>query len=222
MMLSGGGEVLSEESCEAAQSRQVPMYHSTDQPTAIDGGFYGFGIFVADYPSGTVRRHSGGMPGWVSQVAWVRESGFAVAILANSWPAAFDGVDDAVECIVASEAGVEMPDMSLPSDPDSWKGFPGVYDAVFEDGYRFEVVIERDGDHLVMTAPHPNNPDQAISRTLENLHDATFRFWVNAGSWWDVTFIEGPGDPGSIRWLRNLRFVGFRSGVRHGGGRVAP
>jgi CubicO group peptidase (beta-lactamase class C family) len=223
MMLSGGGGVMSEVSCEAAQDRQVPMYHSPGRPTSIDGGFYGFGIFVDDYPSGTVRRHGGGIPGWVAQIAWVRSEGFAVAMLANSWPAAFNGVDDAVQCILSAEIGVTMPDMSVPSDPDSWTRFPGKYDAVFEDGYRFEVVVERVGDDLLLTAPHPESPDQTMTRTLQNLHDGTFRLWVHSGSWWDLTFISHPGNPAPVRWLRNQRFVGIKRGIRsRSGGRVAP
>jgi CubicO group peptidase (beta-lactamase class C family) len=223
MMLTGGGEVLSERSCAAAQGRQVPMHHAPGRPTSIDGGYYGFGIFVEDFPSGTVRQHGGGIPGWVARIAWVKEEGFAVAMLANSWPAAFSGVDDAVQCILTAEIGVTMPDMSVPSDPDTWHRYPGVYDAVYDDGYRFEVVIERDGDDLLMTAPNPENPDQRITRTLENLHHGTFRFWVHSGSWWDVTFISHPGNPAPVRWLRNQRFVGFKRGMRTGsGGRVRP
>ena len=223
MMLSGGGELLSEASCEAAQDRQVPMYHSPGRPTSIDGGYYGFGIFVDDYPSGTVRRHGGGIPGWVAQIAWVREQGFVVAILANSWPAAFTGVDEAAQCILAAETGVTMPDMSVPSDPETWGRLSGVYDAVYDDGYRFEIVIERSGDDLLMTAPNPHDPAQNITRILENLHHGTFRFWASSGSWWDITFISHPGNPPPVRWLRNQRFVGLRRDVRPPAGRrVVP
>jgi len=223
MMLTGGGEVLSDASCAAAQARQVPMYHDPGRPTGIDGGYYGFGIFVGDYPSGTVRQHGGGIPGWVAQIAWVTSEGFAVAMLANSWAAAFAGVDDAVQCILANEVGLTTPDMGVPSDPESWSRFTGVYDAVYDDGYRFEVVIELDGDSLLITAPNPEDPDQVMIRTLENLHDGTFRFWVHPGSWWDMTFIAHPGNPEPVRWLRNQRFVGLSRGVRsQSGGRVTP
>jgi CubicO group peptidase (beta-lactamase class C family) len=214
MMLSSGGEVLSPSACDAAQARQISTFHNPGRPTSIDGGHYGFGIFVDDFPSGTIRHHGGGIPGWVARIAWVRSEGFAVAMLANSWPNAFGGVSEAVECILESELGVTMPDMSVPSDPATWHGFPGVYDAVYDDGYRFEVVIERSGDDLLMTAPNPSNPDQLITRTLENLHHGSFRFWESSASWWDVSFISDPGNPEPVRWLRNMRFVGLRQGVR--------
>jgi hypothetical protein len=222
LMLTGCREVLSEASCEEVQAAKVPLHHYGGRPTSIGGGAYGYGIFVDEYPSATVRQHGGGIPGWVARLTWIRSERFAVAMLANSWPSASNGVYDAVECILSAELGVTMPEMGEPSDPASWADFQGTYDAVFEDGYRFEVEVVRDGDDLRMTAPNPQNSDQTVTRTLQNLHHSTFRFRVNTQNWWDVTFISNPGSPAPVRWLQNPRFVGLSRGYRSGGERFVP
>jgi CubicO group peptidase (beta-lactamase class C family) len=208
MMLSGGGDVLSATSCEAAQRPQAPLYHSAGRPTSIGGGSYGYGLFVDEYPSATVIGHGGGIPGWVAQVYWVRSERFAVAMLANSWERAFNGLWEAVECISDSVLGATMPDMSEPSDPSTWSPYAGTYNAVFEDGFTFDVVIELEDDTLYMTAPKLSDPTETITQALENLHDSTFRYRPDPESWWDVTFLPADGDTAPARWIRNLRFVG--------------
>ena len=223
MMLSDGGEVLSASSCVAAQRPQAPMYHYSGRPLSTGGGSYGYGLFIGDYPSATVIGHGGGIPGWVAQVDWVRSKRFAVAMLANSWPNAFDGVWDAVECISDAAVGVTMPDMSEPGDPVTWSRYQGTYNAVFEDGFSFEVVLELEDDTLYMTAPNPSNPAETITRALENLHDSTFRFRPDSGSWWDVTFLPDGSGVSPVRWIRNLRFVGRKAIVpRRTAGRRQP
>jgi len=221
IMMNGGEEVLRRRSASMAQAPQVPLLFYAGRPTGIDGGSYGFGLFVEDYPEGRVVRHSGGIPGFVAQVAWVPSQGFAVVMLANSWPNALKGLVDAVECVLESSIGFTMPDMSEPSDPSTWPRYAGTYNAVFEDGFEFEVIVEyRDGE-LLMTAPDPNNPSQIITRVLENVHASGFLFRPNANDWWGVTFVPGKGKGPGVRWLRNERFVGFRKMAAHSGTRRA-
>jgi CubicO group peptidase (beta-lactamase class C family) len=223
IMMNGGENVLSSKSAFMAQAPQVPLLFYPAHPTSIDGGSYGFGLFVDDYPDGRVVRHSGGIPGWVSQVAWVPSQGFAVVMLANSWPDAFNGLVDAVECVLESSIGFTMPEMSEPSEASTWSRYAGTYDAVYEDGFEFEVIVEyRDGE-LLMTAPDPNDPSQRITRVLENVHASGFLFRPNPNDWWEVTFVSGKGNGPGVRWLRNLRFVGFRKmATRSGFRRSAP
>jgi CubicO group peptidase (beta-lactamase class C family) len=211
LMMAGGGDVLSASSCEAAQRPQAAMYHYSGRPSSIGGGSYGFGLFIDEYPSATVTWHNGGIPGWVAHVAWIRSERFAVAMLANSWGNAINGLWEAVECISEAAVGVTTPDMSEPSDPATWSRYAGTYEAVFEDGFNFEVVVELDDDQLYMTAPNPSDPTETITRALGNLHDSTFRFRPNAGSWWDVTFIPAGGETAPVRWIRNNRFVGRKA-----------
>jgi hypothetical protein len=211
LMMAGGGDVLSAASCEAAQQPQVPMYHYSGRPSSTGGGSYGYGLFIGEYPSATVIGHGGGIPGWVAQVDWVRSERFAVAMLANSWPNAFNGLWEAVECVSEAAVGVTMPDTSEASDPSTWTAYAGTYNAIFEDGFNFEIVIELEDDTLYMTAPNPSNPDETITRTLENLHDSTFRFRPDPESWWDVTFLPAGGDTTPARWIRNSRFVGQKA-----------
>jgi CubicO group peptidase (beta-lactamase class C family) len=210
IMMRGGEEVLSRQSARMAQAPQVPLLFYPGLPAGIDGGSYGYGLFVEDYPDGRVVRHGGGIPGWVSQVAWVPAEGFAVVMLANSWDDAFGGVQNALECVLEGAIGFSMPDMSEPSDPSTWPRFAGTYDAVFEDGFEFEVIVEYRNGELLMTAPDYSNPSQMITRTLENVHASGFLFRPDQSSWWEVTFIPGKGKGPAVRWLRNQRFVGFR------------
>jgi CubicO group peptidase (beta-lactamase class C family) len=211
LMMAGGGDVLSASSCGAAQQPQVSMYHEAGRPTSIGGGSYGFGLFIDQYPSATVIGHSGGIPGWVAHVYWVRSERFALAMLANSWPNAFNGLWDAVECISEAAVGVTMPDTSEPSDLSTWPPYAGTYNAVFEDGFEFQVVVALDDDQLYMTAPKLSDPTETITRALENLHDSTFRYRPDPESWWDVTFLPAGGDTAPARWIRNLRFVGQKA-----------
>lgn len=223
-MMRGGEDVLSRQACASAQVQQTPLLHYGGRPTSIGGGAYGFGLFVDEYPSGKIVWHSGGIPGWVANVGWIPGERVAVAMLANSWPDATNGVRQAVECIYDAVAGFQLPDMSEPSEPSTWPKYAGTYDAVFEDGFEFEVVVQYDNGELLMTAPNPNNPAQRITRTLENIHASTFRFWANQTSWWDMTFVPGKGKPAPVRWLRNPRFVGLKriSPYRSTGRRVSP
>lgn len=224
IMIGGGEDVLSRRSCAKAQAPQAPLLHYGGRPSSIGGGSYGFGLFVDKYPDGKVVWHSGGIPGWVAHVGWIPSERFAVAILANSWPDATNGVRQAVECIYDSALSFTMPDMSQPCDPSTWPRYAGIYDAIFEDGFEFEVVVESENDELLMTTPNPLNPEQRITRTLENIHASTFRFWVDQNNWWDMTFVPGNVKPAPVRWLRNPRFVGLKriSPYRATGRRGSP
>jgi CubicO group peptidase (beta-lactamase class C family) len=224
LMLGGCGEVLDRGSCAAMQQRQTPrIYGDVVRSYSIGGGYYGYGLFVDEFPAATITSHGGGMPGWVANVSWIRAEGFAVALLANTWPSGYEALVQAAVCIYESLLGVTTPDMSQPSDPQTWSRFAGTYDATYDDGYHFEVVVEQEAQALLMTAPNPQNPDENITRELDNIAGGAFIFWVNPESWWTVTFIETPGDPSSIRWMRNQRFGAIRRvAPLHGGGRVSP
>ena len=45
---------------------------------------YGFGCFLESFEGGTVVRHGGGIPGFVSELAWFREMDLTVVVLSNS------------------------------------------------------------------------------------------------------------------------------------------
>jgi CubicO group peptidase (beta-lactamase class C family) len=224
IMMTGGGDVLSRGAAAMMQERHEPMYYASGgPPMGIDGGHYGFGIFVDDYPDAVLRWHDGGIPGWVSNLSWIRSEGFAVAILANSWPSAHQLQWDIAECVYDELLGVSFPDMTEPSDPSTWSRYKGTYDAVFEDGYEFEAIVELEGDTLFITVPDYSNPTENITSELECLHGSTFRFWPNPSSWWTVSFIPGEGNPAPISWIRNNRFVGQRRvEARQGGSRRRP
>jgi CubicO group peptidase (beta-lactamase class C family) len=224
LMMSGGGDLLGRNSCEEMQRRHVPRLNDiSGLPPSIDGGHYGYGLFIDDYPDATVTWHSGGVPGYVGSVFWIRSEGFAVAVLANTWPSGFAAINEIFACIADAVAGVTMPDMGEPSDPATWGRYTGIYDSVFEDGFEFEVVVEKDAEALLMTAPNPQDPGVLITRELENTAGSHFLFVIDPGSWWPITFVADPGDPAPVRWIRNSRFCGTRRApVRVPDGRLAP
>jgi CubicO group peptidase (beta-lactamase class C family) len=223
MLMTGGGEVLSRGAAAMMQEAHAAKYHSGRPSLGIDGGHYGFGIFVDEYPDAVLRWHDGGIPGWVSNLSWIHSEGFALAILANSWPSAHQRQWDIAECVYDALLEVSFPDMSQPSDPSTWSRYRGTYDAVFEDGFEFEAVVELEGGELFITVPDYTNPSESITSEMECLHGSTFRFGQNQSGWWTVTFIEARGHRAPIRWLRNNRFVGQREfEPRHGGRRHRP
>ena len=56
MMVGGENEVLSRGAVAMLQEPQTPMYHKPGRPSSIGGGSYGFGVFIDEYPAGTVSR----------------------------------------------------------------------------------------------------------------------------------------------------------------------
>jgi CubicO group peptidase (beta-lactamase class C family) len=208
-MLADGGHLLSRSSAKSMQAPQVQRYTPSFAGWSRDGGFYGLGLFVDSYPEATIVWHDGGVPGWVGHLSWTLEKRFAVALLANSWPSGFNGLTEIAKCIYRSVPGIEMPDMSEPSPTDTWSGFAGTYDAVFEDGGEFEVTVFIENETLRMTAPDPANPDRTITRSLESINGPVFRFWAHTGSYWDLTFLRQKASGSAYRWLRNQRFVGL-------------
>ena len=224
LMMAGCEGLLSRTSCTEMQRRQTPRLNDNfGLPPSVDGGHYGYGLFIDDYPDATVRWHNGGVPGYVGSVYWIRSQDFAVAVLANTWPSGAAAIMEIFQCVTESAAGISLPDMAEPSDPNSWTRFAGSYDSTFEDGYEFEIVVEAAEGALLMTAPNPANPTELITRELENTAGSQFLFVIDSGNWWPVTFVADPGNPPPVRWLRNSRFGGLRRlPIREPRDRLAP
>jgi CubicO group peptidase (beta-lactamase class C family) len=224
LMLSDGGDVLSSAASARVQEPQVPRIYTPGGPYSIGGGHYGYGLFIDEYPDATITWHDGGVPGWVGSLSWVRSEGFAVALLANTWPSGFAALDDIERCVFESVLGITQPDMRQPSDPATWKRYRGTYDTIFEDGYLFEVVVELEDGVPFITVPNLDDPTELVTCELENVDRSSFVFYPPFGGWWIVTFIDGPGVPGHVRWIRNQRFVGTRraGAPRRPSGRLAP
>jgi hypothetical protein len=186
-------------------------------------GSYGFGTFIDQFPELVVAWHDGGVPGWVGHVSWVRSEGFAVALLGNSWPSGFNALAATAECIYGSVLGVELPDMSEPSDPSTWSPCTGTYDIVDDEGNELQATVNLGDSGLSVTFPDSETPGQTVTAPMDNLHGLAFRFWDSPTSWRIVTFIHGQGTPPAIRWARNDRFAGQRlNDLRRATGRLEP
>ena len=223
LMMRECDDVISPRACTDAQSPQMPLLFYGGRPTSLGGGSYGFGLFIDAYPDAPFAWHDGGVPGGVSSLSGIRSEGIAVALLANSWWAAFDGLRQAEACIYESAFGISRPDMRRPGHPSTWSRYVGTYDAIFEDGFEFEAVVKLENGSLMITVPHPDVDGMTITRELENVHGSAFILRPDPTSWWEITFVDAATDTGPTRWIRNLRFVGERRPeVRRVRRRAAP
>jgi CubicO group peptidase (beta-lactamase class C family) len=82
-----------------------PLAYRTSGPAAIS---YGFGLFAEDDPAlGSITHHSGGYPGYGSQMRWHPATGTGAIVLANSTYAAAGGL--ARELLAAMVAEYRRP-----------------------------------------------------------------------------------------------------------------
>jgi len=84
-----GTHPLSRASRREMQQPMVPLvpgvsFSSTDADPELDGGGYGFGLFIVDHLRwGRIVSHGGGYPGFGSNMRWHAPSGLGVVVLAN-------------------------------------------------------------------------------------------------------------------------------------------
>lgn len=76
LMMSDGGELLSEESVAAMQGHQIYLDYDPDY-------FYGFGVFIEPYQDLEVRYHGGNVPGWGTVLLCVPERGYVAQRVAD-------------------------------------------------------------------------------------------------------------------------------------------
>jgi len=79
--------VLSRASRRLMQRIHTSMPAPADRPAEpqLEGIGYGFGLMVEnDVRFGLIAQHSGGLPGWSSNMRWHQESGIGVVVFANT------------------------------------------------------------------------------------------------------------------------------------------
>jgi CubicO group peptidase (beta-lactamase class C family) len=85
-------------------------YSSTTHTWTTTGGGYGFGLNVLPHPKlATVVTHSGGLPGFGSNMRWVRQTGVGVVSLANATYAPMDRTNASVLDALGEAGAVTMP-----------------------------------------------------------------------------------------------------------------
>jgi len=213
LLMSGGGDVLTEASAQAMQAPQQFMDYTADQ-------YYGFGIFRETYKGVDVLQHGGNIPGWSAMVMWVPEHRFAVAALDNAFPATLTGTPHcAIEAFLAL---VDVPPPVCNLEPATWGRFAGHYEGLDAAGTWLATTVTSTATTLGLVfddIPDPRDPTRPYASPLIQtcglagaLGDRTFAFDGNADGAPDdvITFLRDPDDP-LVTWMRNRIFVGRRA-----------
>jgi len=209
LLMEGGGPVLTQESADAMQARQVWCHYTPDM-------YYGYGIVNDRYNGVDVRYHDGSVIGWGTMVLWVPESRFAVAVLANTPEPLANAAFCALDAVLAPPP-VDPPDLT--TSPATWGRDLGHYDFTDVTGADFPADVDRSGAHLRVTLGSGSALFDPGSALLYQIYHDTFVVDLDGdgAAETDLTFIAGPGSPGATRWLRYRYAVGGRQpGVRLG------
>lgn len=204
-LMEGGGSVITPESAEELQSPQVSLHQ-------LPGQFYGYGVFVEDWEGRRVLEHGGSIPGWSSNLMWIPEEKFAVAVTGNS-KAAFSITTD---CVLREALGIERPTLpDLSTDPKTWKRYQGFYLIRDQEGNQFPGAVVRRGNTLRLGVLDPETGKVEWLEGRQMYLDTFFVDLDGDGVWTspleEITFIETTGTQGQpAMWLRNRYYVGQR------------
>ncbi|MBK7780159.1 MAG: beta-lactamase family protein [Ardenticatenia bacterium] len=214
-LMDDGGEILAPESVAAMTTRH---YKAEGLPWAQRSG-YGYGIFLEDFrrikaPSQavTVFQHSGNGRGYSTELYWLPEQGFAIAILINQ----YGTMRGTVDCALRQLAGVERaPPPAVANLPSTWERYAGSYAMQDMVGYRWTAHVEKSGNRLTI-----QQPDwlllPVVNEAIPEPVAMTYRFLDTFAYRYDaeqiITFEPGGADPKHSGWLRSQRLVGQRLG----------
>ncbi len=205
-LLTNGGEgLLSEAAIARMLGDRVPTY---DLP---EGQEYGYGLFATEIDGMMVYYHAGANVGWASNMVWVPEAKFAVAIVINTVAGTSAVTSHALESVL----GLRFEDPEDPTtDPATWERYAGAYRLRDEEGTPFFIHVAHEADALTATLMHPELGLQVLP--LEQLYFDTFWFDLDGDGMPSLlemmTFIEGPEGPAARMWIRNRVYVGKRFG----------
>lgn len=139
-----GAQVLNEESFDLLTQRTI----------GLDGegpwSWYGYGLFGREEDGHTVVGHSGGMPGFVSEIVGDLDTGVGIVWLMNALSSGVPGADRAHALRLArAELEHASPPMELPpSDPTrvpEAAAYAGTYDSADR-----SFTLEAEGERLIM------------------------------------------------------------------------
>jgi len=206
IFMEGGAPILSETSAAAMQAPHVWCHYGRDM-------YYGFGIMSDTYKNLDIKYHGGSVVGWGTQVLWVPERDFAVAVLANT-PVPLSQAAACIVDAVLEPADVEPPDYSTP--PDSWRPNRGAYDAVDVYLKRIDTRVTLEGEELLIHIGPGSQYLGATSTELVQIFPDTFYIDSDGNGTLDTdfTFIEGEDTPFPVEWLRHRYLVGRRPADR--------
>ncbi len=214
MLAEGGRGVLAPESVAAMTTAHAQV---ANVPITNYAG-YGYGIFVEDFRraggSGETARvlyHPGNGRGYSTELFWVPETGFAVAILANT-PT---GLNQSALCALREVEGLtRLPVDRSPPAAAELERLTGTYALVDEWGnaWTARVWTTPDGLHIVYSdwSTLPTIGAAVPEAPMSHLYGSRFRYEGYGRN--DALFVDAaPGDP-HPRWLEHLSIVGQRAG----------
>jgi len=213
LLMDGGGPVLSSWSASEMQRRQQGVYLTPDY-------FWGYSVRIDEVWGLDVLGHGGGVGGFSTELMWVPERRFAVAVIFNSQPALQSAAAYCIAEAVLDPDSVDPVDYS--TDPSTWNRYAGDYVVTDDRGASTEATIFLEGDQLMGTFGDPQVPGSEFTSTLHEWFLGTF-FYDSDGDDMDdalVSFCSTGGSPGYVKWMRSERAVGERRNTPRVGGRA--
>lgn len=210
-LIDGGGSVLSPESCDQMQQRQVDL-------ELVPGYGYGYGIFVEPFGNLEIRQHGGNIPGWGTYLLWEADRRFAVAVLGNSFESLVGAAYCIADAVLDPEPAPPIPD---PTDPATFGRYEGTWDFTYQENWLLVgEVFSATADGVSLYLDDPIGP---FDGWYDLVHVGYGIFQAdldgNGVPDFDFTFI-GRGSPERTNWLRSRLLVGTkRHDVRSGGPR---
>ena len=213
LLMDGGGPVLSSWSASEMQRRQQGTNLGPDF-------FWGYSVRIDEVWGLDVLGHGGGIGGFRTELLWVPDRRFAVAVIFNSQPAF---ASEAARCIVEAVLDpTRVGPVDYSTDPLTWNRYTGEYVITDDQGASTEATIYLEGDRLMGTFVDPAVPGSEFTSRLHQWWFDTF-YYDSDGDGMDdteVTFCSTRGRPGYVKWMRNRRAVGERRNTPRSAGRA--
>ena len=214
MLTEGGRGVLAPESVAAMTAPQVMV---SNVPIATYTA-YGYGVFVEDFqrraaPGERVRvlYHPGNGRGYSTELWWVPETGFAVAILANT-PA---GLQDSALCALRELEGLtRLPVNRTPPSPTTLDRYVGSWAMVDPWGKTWTARVWRAMDGLRIRyeewAALPSIDAIVPDAPMEHRHGGVYRYGGYGNH--SALFVDTEPGRSHARWLEQSNGIGERAG----------
>jgi len=193
--LADGSRLISEATWRQLTTLVTPIPIGNPPPElpalAMSFNGYALGLGVRDYRGHKLLLHTGGLPGYVSRVAWIPDAGLGVAVLTNQESgAAFDSIAfrvldhylgapafDWIDGFVKVRARTEAADAdaarraSSARDASAKPSLPlARYAGTYRDAWYGDVTIAQQGGGLTIAFSHT----QALAGPLEHFQHDTF------------------------------------------------
>jgi hypothetical protein len=201
LILANGGSVLKPASVSTMSSPHADMHTFSTQQ-------YGLGLIhqFSPYPDHASVWHDGSLPGFLSMMWIVPDSGFAVVAMVNA-----RGGKASADAIVGDALGLFIDEARkvppLKSDASTWSGYAGTYDDDFGTLGK-GVTVTLDASTLSIDAPNALDWSGVVSPVKGAMTQLAIDTWLLPDGATSVTFF--PDDKGTFTYLASRRGVAIR------------